>query len=167
MLAGVASWFVGRPAEGLPPMEQSLALDPDSIIHRWTLGYHYALVGRFADAGIQARWLQERAPLLPYTVQLRALLAAVEGRTAEALDSVSRVDTSALDGHHKFHLAEVFALAGDAPRALALFEQAVDTSFYPHQFFAAYCPFIASLRGRPEFERILAKAAKRVAEFSA
>jgi serine/threonine-protein kinase len=167
MLAGVASWFVGRPAEGLPPMEQSLALDPDSIIHRWTLGYHYALVGRFADAGTQAGWLQERAPLLPYTVQLRALLAAVEGRTAEALDWVSRVDTSALDGHHKFHLAEVFALAGDAPRALALFEQAVDTSFYPHQFFAAYCPFIASLRGRPEFERILAKAAKRVAEFSA
>ena len=41
-----------------------------------------------------------------------------------------------LDGHHRFHLAEAFAMAGDAPRALALFEQAVDTSFYPHQFFA-------------------------------
>ena len=50
MLAGVASWFVGRAADGLGQMEQSLTLDPDSIIHRWTLGYHYALVGRFADA---------------------------------------------------------------------------------------------------------------------
>ena len=148
-------------------MEQSLALDPDSIIHRWTLGYHYALVGRFADAAAEARWLHERAPQLPYTVQLRALVAAVEGRTAEALEWVNRVDTAALDGHHKFHLAEVFALAGDAPRALALFEQAVDSSFYPHQFFAVHCPFIASLRGTPEFERILAKAARRVAEFSA
>ena len=77
------------------------------------------------------------------------------------------MDTAALDGHHKFHLAEVFALTGDAPRALALFEQAVDSSFYPHQFFAVHCPFIASLRGTPEFERILAKAARRVAEFSA
>jgi len=167
MLAGVASWFVGRPGEGLAQMEQSLALDPDSIIHRWTLGYHYALVGRIADAAAQAEWLHARAPQLPYTVQLRALVAAVEGRTAEALDWVSRVDTAALDGHHKFHLAEVFALAGDAPRALALFEQAVDTSFYPHQFFAVHCPFIASIRGTPEFERILAKAERRVAEFSA
>ena len=123
-------------------------------------------MGRFADAAAQAEWLHARAPQLPYTVQLRALVAAVAGRTAEALEWVSQVDTAALDGHHKFHLAEVFGLAGDVPRALALFEQAVDTSFYPHQFFAVYCPFLGPLRGTPEFERILAKAARRVAEFS-
>ena len=85
----------------------------------------------------------------------------------EALEWVRRVDTVALDGHHKFHLAEVFGLAGDVPRALELFEQAVDTSFYPHLFFAAYCPFLGPLRGTPEFERILAKAERRVREFSA
>ena len=49
----------------------------------------------------------------------------------------------------------------------SLFEQAVDTSFYPHQFFAVYCPFLGPLRGTPEFERILAKAERRVREFSA
>jgi hypothetical protein len=30
-----------------------------------------------------------------------------------------------------------------------------------------YCPFVAPLRGLPEFERILAKAERRVREFSA
>ena len=58
-------------------------------------------------------------------------------------------------------------IAGDVPRALSLFEEAVDTSFYPHQFFAVYCPFLGPLRGTPEFERILAKAERRVREFSA
>ena len=58
-------------------------------------------------------------------------------------------------------------MAGDPGRALALFEQAVDSSFYPHQFFSSYCPFIQPLRGTAEFERILAKAAQRVKEFSA
>jgi len=43
----------------------------------------------------------------------------------------------------------------------------VDYGFYPHDFFAVHCPFLASLRGTPEFERILAKAAVRVQEFSA
>jgi hypothetical protein len=79
---------------------------------------------------------------------------------------VRQVDTAALDGHHKFHLAEVFGLAGDISRALALLGQAVDTSFYPHQFFAVYCPFLRPLRGTPDFERILAKAERRVREFS-
>jgi hypothetical protein len=99
-------------------------------------------------------------------VQLRALVAATQGRKGEALDMLATVDTAVLDGHHRFHLAEAYAMAGDAARALALFEQAVDSSFYPYQFFSSYCPFIQPLRGSPEFERILAKAAQRVKEFT-
>ena len=48
-----------------------------------------------------------------------------------------------------------------------LVEDAVDSSFYPHQFIARHTPFMAPLRGMPEFDRILAKAARRVKEFSA
>jgi len=43
----------------------------------------------------------------------------------------------------------------------------VDGGFYPYPFLAEYCPFMAPLRGMPEFERIVAKAARRVAEFNA
>ncbi len=167
MLAGVVAWFVGRPAEGLDSSERAIALDPENRINRWTLGYHYALLGRFSDAATHGQWLQEHAPLMPYTVQLRALVAAAQGRKGEALEMLANVDTAVLDGHHRFHLAEAYAMAGDAPRALALFEQAVDSSFYPYQFFSSYCPFIQPLRGSPEFERIVAKAARRVKEYSA
>jgi eukaryotic-like serine/threonine-protein kinase len=167
LLAGIATWFSGRAAEGLPSMERALASDPDSAIIRWTLGYDYAIVGRLADASTHAEWLHQRAPKLPYTIQLRALLAAVGGRKEEALGWLRGVDTESLDAHHTFHLGESFAMAGDPARALELLERAVDNGFYPHDFFAVHCPFLAPLRGTPEFERVLAKAAKRVAEFSA
>ena len=167
MLAGVTTWFVGRPAEGLESQERSLELEPESFIHRWTLAYHYLLVGRTADAARQAEWLHEHAPQLPYTAQMRALVAAVDGRPDEALAMLASVDIGVLDGHHLFHLAESFTMAGDTTRGMELFEMAVDKSFYPHDFFAVYCPFLARLRGTAEFERVLAKAAHRVAEFSA
>ena len=167
MLSGVVAWFVGRPAEGLASSERAITLDPENRINRWTLGYHYALLGRWTDAAAQGQWLQQHAPLMPYTVQINALVAAAQGRKGEALEMLAQVDTAPLDGHHRFHLAEAFAMAGDLPRALNLFEQAVDSSFYPHQFFTSYCPFIEPLRGTPECERILAKAAQRVKEYSA
>jgi tetratricopeptide (TPR) repeat protein len=167
MLAGVTTWFVGRPAEGLESQERSLELEPESFIHRWTLAYHYLLVGRVEDAARQADWLRDHAPQLPYTAQMRSLVAAVQGRRDDALALVAPVDIGVLDGHHLFHLAESFAMAGDTARGMELFEMAVDKSFYPHDFFAVYCPFLEPLRGTTEFDRVLSKAARRVAEFSA
>ena len=167
MLAGVTTWFVGRPMEGLESQERSLELEPESFIHRWTLAYHYLLVGRTADAARQADWLNEHAPQLPYTAQMRALIAAAEGRPNDALALITPVDIRVLDGHHLFHLAESFAMAGDTARGMELFEMAVDKSFYPYEFFAIHCPFLEPLRGTPEFDRVLAKSARRVAEFSA
>ena len=43
----------------------------------------------------------------------------------------------------------------------------MDHGRYPYTFYAGFCPFMEPLRGPPEFERILAKAARRVAEFGA
>jgi hypothetical protein len=58
-------------------------------------------------------------------------------------------------------------MAGDVPRALGLLEHAVDHGMYPHRFFAEFCPFMAPLRGHPEFDRIVARAARRAAAFDA
>ena len=91
----------------------------------------------------------------------------MQGRATAALDALARVDVAHLDAHHTFHLSESFAMAGDTARALELLERAVDRGFYPHKYFAEYCPFMAPLRGMPEFDRIVTKAARRVAEFSA
>ena len=92
---------------------------------------------------------------------------AAEGRRDAALATLARVDRAALDAHHTFHLSESVAMAGDTTRALELLEWAVDHGMYPYRFYAEFCPFMAPLRGMPEFDRIVAKAARRVAEFSA
>jgi hypothetical protein len=118
-----------------------------------------------AEASREAEWMRQRVPGMPYTAQLRALVAAMEGRKGEARELLATVNTAPLDGHNKFHLGEAFAIAGDTARALELVEQGVDHNFYPHDFIARHSPFMAPLRGMPEFERILAKAARRVANF--
>ena len=84
VLLNSAYWFVGRPKEGLDTHEHGLVLDADHPIIHWSLGYTYALLGRVADARVHARWMESRVPQMPYTVQLVALLDAIEGREVEA-----------------------------------------------------------------------------------
>ncbi len=111
--------------------------------------------------------LAENAAALPYTAQLRALLAAVSGRREEALEILATVDESALDGHHTFHLAESYAVAGAHERAVALLDRAVTLGFYPHDYYSRLCPFHDALRGRDDFARVAARAAERSAAFRA
>ncbi len=164
---GTSEWFAGRPGRRVDAMEKALALDPDSPILHWGLGYTYALMGRHPDAAVQADWMRSRAPAMPYTIQLAALVDAVAGRSTAALDALGSVDVALLDAHQTFHLAESFAMAGDTTRALELLDRAVDGGFYPAPFIAEYCPFLGPLRGTAEFARIAAKAERRVAEFGA
>ena len=135
------------------------------LIFHWGLGLHYALLGRFTDAEREATWLAEHAAELPYTAQLRALVAAVAGRRDEALELLSHVDELALDGHHTGHLAESYAMAGEHGRAVALVDRAVTLGFYPYDYYARLSPFYEPLRGREDFARVLDRAAQRVAEF--
>jgi tetratricopeptide (TPR) repeat protein len=166
-LLNSAHWFVGRPQEGLDAHEHGLVLDPENPIIHWSVGYTYALLGRAADARVQAQWMQAHVPQMPYTVQLVALLEGMAGRTADARAALATLADMAFDGHITFHLSESFAVAGDIPTALHLLEQAVERGFYPHDYIAVHCPFLAALRGSAEFGRIVARAAERVAAFSA
>ncbi|MEJ2541347.1 MAG: hypothetical protein P8188_15495, partial [Gemmatimonadota bacterium] len=148
LLVGASTWFVGRAPEGLAAMEEAVRLASTGPIFHWALGYHYALLGRFLDAGREAAWLTENAAELPYTTQLRALLAGVDGRHTDALELLSSVDELALDAHHTFHISESYAVAGAKERAVALLDRAVTHGFYPAHYFARWCPFYAGLRGR-------------------
>jgi tetratricopeptide (TPR) repeat protein len=168
-LAGVllnsAHWFVGRPQEGLDRHEHGLVLDPENPIIHWSLGYTYALLGRIADARVRAEWMQARVPQMPYTVQIVSLLDGLAGRTADARAALATLANATFDGHITFHLSESYAVAGDIPAALRLLEQSVEGGFYPHDYIAVHCPFLAALRTSAEFERIVARAAERVAAF--
>ena len=165
LLAGLMPWWTGHFAEGVPNMERALALDPSNAIIRWSLGYGRALVGDVAGAAADAAVLQAQAPAMPYTAQLAALVHAIEGRQAEALTVLRGVH--GLDSHHKFHLAESFAMAGDTDRAFALLEEAVTTGFHPGDFIARHCPFLEPLRGTPRFDAVAARALRLTREFAA
>lgn len=167
VLVRANSWFRGRPLEGLPAMEEAVGPAPMGFIFHWALGYHYALVGRFSDAELDAVWLAEHAGAFPYTAQLRALVAAVADRRDEALELLSHVDALALDAHHTFHLAESYAMAGDHDRAVALLDRTVTMGFYPHAHYARLCPFLEGLREREDFARLVDRAPERVARFHA
>jgi tetratricopeptide (TPR) repeat protein len=166
MLA-VSEWFSGNAGRHLDALERSLSMDPENPIIHWALGYTHALMGRTDEAGRQVQWMRTHAPKLPYTAQLSSLVDAMEGRREAALATLAGVDVAPLDAHHTFHIAESFAMAGDTVRALTLLEHAVDHGMYPCKFYAEYCPFMEPLKGCPDFDRIVAKAARRVAEFDA
>jgi serine/threonine protein kinase/tetratricopeptide (TPR) repeat protein len=167
MLVSIAEWFAGRAGNRIEAIENGLAMDPQNPIIHWALGYTYALTGRTADAAKHVSWMREHVPRMSYTVQLASLIDAVQGRRAEALEALAHLEFAPLDAHQTFHLSESFAMAGATGRALELLEWAVDHGFYPSRFFAEWCPFMVPLRGMPEFDRIVAKAARRVAEFNA
>jgi thioredoxin-like negative regulator of GroEL len=142
-----------------------MEMDPGNMIVRWTLGYGRALVGDVAGAASDAAILRERAPTMPYTGQLTALVHALSGRRAEALAALATAQP--LDAHHRFHLAESWAMAGDTERAFALLEEAVQGGFHPGEFIARHCPFLAPLRGTPRFDAIAAEALRLTADFRA
>jgi eukaryotic-like serine/threonine-protein kinase len=167
LLAGVARWFVGRIAEAPSFLERALELEPESVIIPWTLGYTYAMVGRIDEADVRAEWLMTHAPQMPYAPHLKSLVLSLQGRRDEARAILKDLDTTVLDGHQSWHLAESFAMAGAQEEALRLLDQAVERGNYPHDFFERHGPFFEPLRGDPEFVRILARAAQRKAEFAA
>ena len=162
-MTGVVPWFMGRLGEGLPSLVRAVELDPENLLARWCLGYTHTLVGDVEAGTKHAEVLRTKSPDLPYTRHLLALVAALSGQSEAALKHLASVE--GLDGHHKMHLAEAFAMAGDIDRALSLLEEAVKQGFHPYYFIAEYCPFMAPLRGLPRFEALAARAQRLTAEF--
>jgi eukaryotic-like serine/threonine-protein kinase len=167
LLVGVARWFLGRIAEAPSFLERALELEAESLITLWALGYTFAMLGRIDEADVHAEWLMTHAPGMPYAPHLKSLVLSLQGRQDEARAILEDLDTSVLDGHQSWHLAESFAMAGAHEEALRLLDQAVERGNYPHDFFERHGPFFEPLRGSPEFARIAALAAQRKAEFAA
>ena len=151
LLVGLVPWWTNRVSEGLPSLVHAVEIDPGNLIARWTLGYAYALVGDAQAAWKEAEFMQQAAPSMPYTLQLVALVHGMAGRSAAALAVLGEV--MGLDAHHKFHLAEAYAMAGASDRALGLLEEAVTGGFHPGEFIARHCPFLEALRGSPGLRR--------------
>jgi non-specific serine/threonine protein kinase len=164
VLAGVLPWFVGRAADGIPYLERMLESDPQSVIGRWCLGYAFTLLDRWDEAASQATWMQLHAEGMPYTGQLSAMVEAHRGNMDVARGWLEGI--TGLDYHHKFHVAESFAMVGDTEAALTWLEESVDSGFTPYHYIVDHCPFLAPLRDHVRFAPIAAKAREAMETFA-
>jgi serine/threonine protein kinase/Flp pilus assembly protein TadD len=164
VFAGVTRWYVGRFEDSLPDIERALAIDPDSLILHWATGYTYANLGRVGEAAVHGDFLHAAGPDAPYTRQLLALIDALSGRKDQAKARLATIDFTALDAHHKFHIAEAFSMAGAEDRALRLLEEALP-SYFPYSFFAEHARLLDPLRASRRFAAILADAKQRAETF--
>ncbi len=167
ILVGANSWWSGRFAEGTAYLEEAVRLAPAGLIYHWGLGNHYALMGRYEKAAQQAAWLAEHAPHFPYTPTLQGLILGARGQHAEARAVLEAIDETPLDGHHIFHLAESYAMAGAHAKAVELLDRAVTMGFYPADYYERFSPFFADIRERDDFARTLERARVCRAEFAA
>lgn len=165
LVLGSANWFVGRAEEGTASLQRALELDPTNLLVHWALGYHYLLIQDLEGARRHRAWLNENGRDVPYTRQMNSLMLGLDGRAENALRELDGIDISFLDGHHSFHVAESYAMAGSADRALDLLESAVRLGFYPYRYFEKYCPFLEPLRDNPRFAPIVSSARAREASF--
>jgi serine/threonine protein kinase/tetratricopeptide (TPR) repeat protein len=165
MATGVPHWFVGRPERVIPDLQRGLEIDPHNFIVHWCIGYAFALMGRLTDAARHARALDDMGPDVPYTRQLLALVDGLEHRAEAARKRIGSLDTSSLDAHHLFHLAESFIVAGDRDRGLDLLERSA-SGFHPYLYVASFCRFLDPARGTPRFDAYLAAVRTRTESFA-
>jgi tetratricopeptide (TPR) repeat protein len=164
MTSGVQRWFVDRSPEAVDELERALSLDPGNLIVLWTLAYTYTITQALSRARQVAERLGALAPDLPYSRQALGLLDGLDGRRESALARIESIDTTRLDCHHKFHLAEVYAAVGEIDRGLDLLQEAV-TGFYPYPYIDKYCRLLDPLRSSPRFAHILEEARRNSQAF--
>ena len=100
----------------------------------------------------------------PYVVQADALLRVERGDARAGLERVAKCDVAQLDAHLTFHIAEVYATAGEIDRGLDVLALAAEKGFTPIPFIVTHCPFIEPLRGHDRFAAIAADARARSAK---
>jgi tetratricopeptide (TPR) repeat protein len=115
-------------------------------------------VGDLEAAEISVAAALRQLPDEPLVAALHGTLHARRHQTSEALECVRRaLDCPRSFGHaHHTHyqVASVFALLGDTAKALAWLERTVETGFPCWPLFRAD-PHLESLRGEPEFRRLV------------
>ncbi len=160
-LAGTIVWFSGRVAETIAPLQRVLADEPQNFGALWSICYARAVTGDLGAAQRDAETMRSMAPDAPYVVQADALLRVLGGDEAGGLARIAGLDLAPFDAHLTFHIAEVFAMAGEIDRGLDVLTLAMDKGFTPVPFIATHCPFIAPLRGHPRFAGLVAEATAR------
>ena len=150
----------GQPARAIDQFEAALRVDPSFAEADRFLSVAYAVTGRFDDAEAaqqKALSLTGATDTTSAIVQLRsrlamgAVIAALRGRSREALAMVARMIDSAQPA---YDVATIYALVGRKDEAFRWLDRSISAR---EQYVTAFRtdPLLASLRGDPRFQAAL------------
>jgi predicted Zn-dependent protease len=152
--------------------DQFLAQLParDTPLFRFYRGYALYHSGRRAEARAQLAPSFRQHPNDVFSRLCRALIAVIDGRSAEAVTEIrhlarQRLELDGRDGEMTYKQAQLLALAGDREASAAELERAVQQGFV-----CARCieqdPALAAIHDTPRFQRALAAARARHTAFA-
>jgi tetratricopeptide (TPR) repeat protein len=166
-LPGFADASEGNLESAVEPYRRMFEMDPGNPMGRLFYLWVLALTGRrdAAAAVLDGFSVAERDSVPARTAQF--LAHALGGRQQEALACVTpeieRVATTS-DVFARF-LAQGYAMAGVAERAIHWLRVAVDRGYINHPFLARYDPCLEPVRSEPRFQQLLELVRERWRSF--
>jgi tetratricopeptide (TPR) repeat protein/TolB-like protein len=159
---GTCLYFLGRYAEAAAAYEKSAELAPNEYVVWQNLGEAYS---RLPDGTIRAKVAFRRAIELagealqvnPRDAGAHAAIALCLAKTGEedrarrSIETALRLDPSGLST--KYKAAKIAAIRNDAESAIKLLRDAINGGYSVPE--AMRDPEFASLRGRPDFQRLM------------
>jgi len=164
MLPGFLSLMEGDIAGAIGPFRYSCQIDPGNPIVRLTYGQILAMNGQVSEALEVFDLLRREMPDTLFA-QLGVLFRlALTGRREEALQVLSEENKAAAwaDMEYSWCVAQCYAILGEAAEAERwLRNAALEQNFSNYPLLAERDPFLARLRGRGEFDALMAAVRRK------
>jgi non-specific serine/threonine protein kinase len=148
---------------GLGSIEKAYRMEPSNPLVQLMYGQTLAMAGRTGEGLEQLDALVEAAGPSLFGRIGRCLAAALRGDEAQVLAAFGDEAEASIraDGEWSWMAAQSFALVGRRDEALDWLRSAVDHGFINHPLLARDDPFLASVRGTPAFQQLLAEVEDR------
>jgi serine/threonine protein kinase len=163
IISVLVPFFSGEIEGTITLLARAVATSPNDFGGRWDLAYALTITGALDAAKVHVDWMLGAAPEVPYVVQSDALLRVARGDVAGGLALVADLDLTPFDAHLTFHIAEVFAMAGEIARGIDVLALAVQKGFTPVDFIERHNPFMEPLRSHARFAEIVRDAEEKSA----
>ena len=168
-LPGWAAVLDGRVEEAIGPYREMFEMDPGNPMARLFYAWVLTLNQQFAEARELAESVPDSLRATPPIQIVRLLAAASTARGAsgaEGIDSVTAELVATSDIFPRF-IADAYALAGEAKRALYWLRIAMERGFINYPYLSRHNPLLAPLHENEEFQALLEQARRAWESFDA
>jgi TolB-like protein len=151
-----AAWSSARFDDALADLEQARRLDPgESPVYRVAHALTLTFAGRRAEATALVTGDHSDQPGFEAFGTLLRLALAGDAPSFRATLTPALTAWIRGDLHWSWHLAQLFALLGDAEAAIDWLGNAVDRGFVNYPLLATVDPLLAPLRSDPRFQALM------------